>query len=572
MQDSGQLLFEGNDNIAGKGGDDRLSKEKDLLYGVEVCSIILITVLDVIHCSEGLERAVSFIVGLDGQVMVFSFVFRGNNIIVLPTTKYNDLKRNVKNPKDIITSFLKNDISYVLWDFVVGEIVYENDNRLERLFDERMRRYLENASAGVSKVYTRWDKTFSELLEAVRERIFQCDGSGGGHIVKHREDAMNAFDDIIENSPAGISEEERKMYQEHWSSVKEHGESLRNVGRWKQIVEVEKMVCNAFKEICFGLEEEALMRLFAEGRMRKSLKRKVDEDGIDHCLYLEYTVVNTNLLLDAHREYGGEVMKELIKRMLLGKEGKEINRRYINKVANVVKERQRARERESLRPRKRGARQRRRRRVRKRKRRPWRLEEHAGRQARKVRMVGSASRSIEGFFGGERAQRRSRKSWTGEERRKGRFLEEIKKQKMLHDIVDVVSLPKSPDANKFFMDAGEHTKGGSSRGRLVAIGVLEDGRKRMIGVVEVRTFKDRDGCPVVYHLMFWVTGIEELGGVMSPEFAEANDAEKIDSYEERQDESKFVYPPGVAFETVKETGSFQIVCQNPFEPLRVSAV
>ncbi|CAD26972.1 hypothetical protein [Encephalitozoon cuniculi GB-M1] len=128
-----------------------------------------------------------------------------------------------------------------------------------------MRRYLENASAGVSKVYTRWDKTFSELLEAVRERIFQCDGSGGGHIVKHREDAMNAFDDIIENSPAGISEEERKMYQEHWSSVKEHGESLRNVGRWKQIVEVEKMVCNAFKEICFGLEEEALMRLFAEG-------------------------------------------------------------------------------------------------------------------------------------------------------------------------------------------------------------------------------------------------------------------------------------------------------------------
>nr|AGE96663.1 hypothetical protein ECU06_1620 [Encephalitozoon cuniculi] len=104
---------------------------------------------------------------------------------------------------------------------------------------------------------------------------------------------------------------------------------------------------------------------------------------------------------------------------------------------------------------------------------------------------------------------------------------------------------------------------------MVAIGVLESGGKRMLGVVEVGTFKDPGGCPVVYHLMFRVTGIEEIGSVMSPGFAEANDIEKIDEDKEYQDMGKFVYPKGTEYEIVRREQSFQIVWGNPFDTSEV---
>ncbi|UYI26199.1 putative cytochrome P450-like protein [Encephalitozoon cuniculi] len=297
----------------------------------------LVAAAGVMDCSPRLEKAAAFTLGPDSQVIVFPFMFQGYNIAVLQTTKYGDLKGNARRR---VASFLEHNISHAVWYFVVGGIAYKDD-RSERLFSEMMDGYLKKISAGASKVYMGGHMMFSELLETVHEMIFECNKAGDSHVVKYGESIINRFSDMIENAPTGISAEEKRECRRFWSRVKERAGFLYSTERLRRVVEAEKIVCNACKEICLELEEEELMGLLAEGGVRKALKAKVDEDEISRGLYLECTVVNTSLLLDAHREHGGDVTRELVKQMLLGKKGEEIDRRYINKVANVVKERQR---------------------------------------------------------------------------------------------------------------------------------------------------------------------------------------------------------------------------------------
>ncbi|UYI26427.1 DUF1609 domain-containing protein [Encephalitozoon cuniculi] len=593
--------------MKGDGVQTPLHKGDSILGGEGACLMryaawTLISAVDVVYCSLETRESVSLTFNPDGQVIVVPFMFKGYNIAALPTTKFGDLKKDTKQIENVV-SFLRSDICYAVWEFLVSSVQYKDDDRFERLFDERMRGYLRNISEGTSKVYMRGNKTFSELLEMVCGRMLECSGrvAGGGGIVRYGRDVMRMLDDMIENPPAGMSEEEKKVYLEDWRSAKEWGEFLYSIERWERIAEVEKIVCNACKEICLGLREEELLGLLAEGGMKKTLKEEFSEDKAKDARYLEYIVVDDVLLLDAHREYGGEVTKELVRQMLLGKEGKDIDKRYVDRVAGVVRERQRKREEETERS----------------------VKELVGDEEKakskkkgKKKSVGvseakeeekkeSGTEEVEASeevgipsveVGGARRKtgkkskgdqkrfkihsrvlrwRKSpekiKKEWDrgSEERWKGRSLEEIKEQKIVHDITGVLELLRSEDADRFFMDAGKYTKGGSERQRMVAIGALETGGQRMTGVVEVGTFKDGDGCPVVYHLRFKPTSIGSIGDVINPGVVEASDVGRVDEGEECEDADKFVYPKGVRFETVKETGSFQIVWKNPSDTSEV---
>ncbi|CAD25364.2 hypothetical protein [Encephalitozoon cuniculi GB-M1] len=413
-----------------------------------------------------------------------------------------------------------------------------------------------------------------------------------------------------------MSEEEKKVYLEDWRSAKEWGGFLYSIERWERIAEVEKIVCNACKEICLGLREEELLGLLAEGGMKKTLKEEFSEDKAKDARYLEYIVVDDVLLLDAHREYGGEVTKELVRQMLLGKEGKDIDKRYVDRVAGVVRERQRKREEETERSVKElvGDEEKAKSKEEKAKSKEEKAKSKRGRKGKSASAPseqeeekkeseveeaeqGGEVEALPVEVGGARSKGGKKKSkggrkcfkihrrvlrWTkspekikeewdkgSEERWKGRSLEEIKEQKIVHDITGVLELLRSEDADRFFMDAGKYRKGGSERQRMVAIGALETGGQRMTGVVEVGTFKDGDGCPVVYHLRFKPTSIGSIGDVINPGVVEASDVGRVDEGEECEDADKFVYPKGVRFETVKETGSFQIVWKNPSDTSEV---
>ncbi|CAD25036.1 hypothetical protein [Encephalitozoon cuniculi GB-M1] len=507
---------------------------------------ILIAVVDVMCCSsEEKSASVSFVTRPGSQVIAFPFIFVGHSIVVLPTTKYSNLKRNAKSMEDL--TFLLSNLSHVVWSLTIDATVYKDGGRLEKLFDKRMRGYLDGVSLDVLRMYVNGSKTFSELLQIVYERTFECDSRRSRQMARYGESLIREIDNMIESMPAEMSEEEKEKMRSDLNNNRKYVESFHDTEKWRQVVEAEKMVCNTCKEICLGLKEEELMGLLAEGSAKKYIKASAGESKVSSTVYPEYIVVDISLLLDAHREHGGDVTKELVKQMLLGKKEEEIDKRYIGKVANAVKERRRRGEKEIEKRVKKLLRDEEKAKSKKRGKRKSVGVSEAKEEEKKeseteeveageeVEMpseeVGGARRKTgKKSEGGRKRYKihrrvlRWRKSpekikeeWDkgSEERWRGKSLEEIREQKVFHDIMGVLELLRSPDADRFFMDTGDYTKGGSERQRMVAIGVLESGGKRMLGVVEVGTFKDcPSGCPVVYHLMFRVTGIEGMGDVM----------------------------------------------------------
>ncbi|UYI26654.1 DUF1609 domain-containing protein [Encephalitozoon cuniculi] len=580
-------------SITGKGGNNKLSKEEGRPMRWRYGSWILVTMASAMRYSSELER-ISYFVSQPGgnETVLLPFIFKGYDIIMLPTTEYSDMKKSGKYAEEFRIFF--GNLPSMVWDFVIGDMMYKDDDRFRRMFDKRMGGYLSWVSLDILRIYINRSRTFSDALKMVYERVLQCSEGENRQMERYGECVIKMIDEMMENMPGDMDEGKRKELKSSLDDKKEHAESFYDTTKWRRIVEAEEIVCNACKEICLDLREEEMMGLLAEGYAKKAIKEDLDEYEFRNAMYLEHATVNRQTLLDAHRKHGKEVTKEVVKQMLLGKKGEEIDKRYIDKVADIVREKRRVRERmieksmrellrdeEKTKSKKKGKKKKKRKGVSETKEEEKKegeteeVEKSEEAETSSVEVGGGCKKKSKGGrkrFKIHRRVLRWRKSPEKikekldrgkEEKWKGRSLEEIKEQKMLHDIVGVVSLLKSPDANKFFMDAGEHTKGGSSRGRMVAIGVLECGGRKVSGVVEVGTFRDPGGCQVVYHLMFRPTDLEELGGVMSPEFVKANDIEKIDEDKEYQDESKFVYPPGVTFETVKAADVFQVVWRNP---------
>ncbi|UYI27163.1 DUF1609 domain-containing protein [Encephalitozoon cuniculi] len=493
-------------------GDSSITSSKGKIYPMARKHAIwrFITLIGTVYCSSQVEHYDTFELKPGDQIILFPFIFKGNNIIALSTTRYRDLDRKRTYLVEDVIDFL-GSISHVIWNFTVGRIVCVDDNRFQRSFDEIMEGYLKEISLDATKIYMKGNKSFGELLEMIYERMFKFNDKRGNYILKYGSDITKKANDMIEDMPHDLDKKKKEEWEVFLNGIKKCGESFRDTEKWRQLIELEKIACNACKEICLDLKEEELMGLFAEGSMRKSLKVKLGEDEISSRGYLEYITISAKVLLGARKEHGGEVMKELVMQMLLGKKGEEIDRRYVDKVANVVKERQRRRERE----------------IEKNMKELLRDEEKAkSKKKGKKKSVGvseakeeekkeSGTEEVEASeevgipsveVGGARRKTgkkskgdqkrfkihsrvlRWRKSlekikeeWDkgSEERWKGRSLEEIKEQKIVHDITGVLELLRSEDADRFFMDAGKYTKGGSERQRMVAIGALETGGQRM---------------------------------------------------------------------------------------------
>ncbi|CAD25355.1 hypothetical protein [Encephalitozoon cuniculi GB-M1] len=148
-----------------------------------------------------------------------------------------------------------------------------------------------------------------------------------------------------------------------------------------------------------------------------------------------------------------------------------------------------------------------------------------------------------------------------EEKWRGRSIEEIEEQKVLHDITEVLKLLRSKECDKFFARTGKYMKGGSERWNMVGVGILEEGGKKRVGNVEVGLFEGKGGENIIYHLMFKPTDFEEEGEGARPSFGRCDG---VDAIEEGRisDMSGFQYPPGVRSEITSSGSEFRIVWKN----------
>lgn len=557
---------------------------------------------DRVLCSSSIEYRGAIVLTGPERVVPFPLIFIGTNAVVLPSTTFKDLKKGTEEERKI-EAFI-NNISHMVLSFLVADPCYEEDSRVQIIFDRDMEGHLRDVSENAWKIYKR-GKTFSELLPMVCDRMLQCDEKEesrkmsifGKNLIKEADKIMGEISDEIDK-------EKRYEKECFCARAKDAGEKHCDVEKLKKLIVLEELVCNTCKNLYTNLKEEELLGLMAEGCVRKIFKEEgLSEEEMKNRIYMEYCIIDGELFLHTYDRYGEEVIEELVKQLLAGKDGREIDSKYVDKVIEVVNQRKKRIEEEADRyanelmaleeaQNQKGQRVQ----GKKRQRRKKRSEVGKKEESEEVEKESSDEELI-GAVGGIciEKKKRERKSpyeihkrvllWRkspelvkktldeGKEKRwKGRNIDDIKRQKDVHDILEVTQLLKDEDADKFFMDGGTFTKDNVERGRKIAIAILEVKGKRRVGVVEVGTFKDPKGCNVVYHLMFRDANIREIGGVMDQRLYRRDDLENItetDSLEHFSDISGFQYPQGTRCEVTKNEREFCVTWGCPSDTAKV---
>ncbi|WEL39778.1 DUF1609 domain-containing protein [Encephalitozoon hellem] len=277
------------------------------------------------------------------KAVVFPLVFFGANAVVLPSTRFKDVKKGTDEE-----SYIKGFMGCIA--DVVLSLTYYNaycrDNvRLGAMFEREMRRHMKKVSEDALSVYVRGRNTFSEVLLMVYDRLFECNES-------NERRRMSVFgrcliaeaDDVMEKVSDAMDEESKDRMKSFCCIVRERGEKCCDIERWKQIVDAESIVCDASLSLYSKLPEEELLGLLAEGCMRKFLEKvELSKEEFNKRGYMEYSIVDTKLVLDTYDKHGCEVVEEIVRQMMMGMDGREIDSKYVEKVVRVVDERRRRR-------------------------------------------------------------------------------------------------------------------------------------------------------------------------------------------------------------------------------------
>ncbi|WEL37951.1 DUF3654 domain-containing protein [Encephalitozoon hellem] len=562
-------------------------------------------IFDRIFCSSYVEEGCGIVdLKASERSILFPIIFCGTNAIVLPITRFRDLKKGTKE-ESYAKEFIRH-ISHVILSFTTYDIYCEDNSQLEAIFKREMGKHMEKVSKDALSVFIKGKNTFSELLMMAYDRLFQSDEKYeknrrmtvfGKCLIEEADKMMNEIADDMDA-------EERRKREDFCNMIKERGEKCCDITRWKRVALAESIVCNASVSLYSKLPEEELLGLLAEGYMRKDFKEKgISEKELSEQGYMEYNIVDTGLFLDTYVKHGSEVIEEIVKQLLMGKDGREIDSKYVEKVVRVVDERRRRREMEASRhaaellgeelsdkkskgkakgkksKRKSGGADRKGPSVSKEEERVE--EEPKGSESPDEELAGAVGGvSIEDHRP-KRSDKRYRihkrvsvwmrdassikRALDGgrEEKWKGKSIEDIERQKITHDIIEVVRLLESCDADLFFMGARTSVKDGVERSRRVAVGVLEVSGERRVGVVEVVSFKDKNGQDVIYHLMFRETVAQEIGGVMSQGISPESEMAGDSSVECSDSEGAFEYAPGTRCEVIQDTYRFVVTWKNP---------
>ncbi|CAD25522.1 hypothetical protein [Encephalitozoon cuniculi GB-M1] len=408
----------------------------------------------------------------------------------------------------------------------------------------------------------------------------------------------------IQGISSSLSAMERKREEEMLRKIKEHGERLCTKKNQEQIIEAQKIMCDACEYIW---KREENRKSFVMGAHLKHLYLRMIDPSNDVEGPLLYYIDHEKMINTYEKYKSISIVAELVKKVVI--EYEDINDESISSAVHEVKEREseeKRREEESLR----NAEE------------LLRMEEREkgegkgpngkGKKKRGKKGAGKAKEESKEEDRGEEEEesveaevpveemaaegarpkkKRSKERSKGEdscyrvhkrvlrwmksverikyeldngkeEKWKGKSMEEIEGQKVLHDIIEVLKLLRSRECDKFFVRTGKYMKGGSERWKMVALGILDEGGEKKVGNVEVGLFKGKREESVVYHLMFKPTSSEKTGKGSSPSFGKGDDVDEIEE-DGSSDMSGFQYPPGVRSEVVKDKGEFRIVWRNP---------
>ncbi|UYI26423.1 DUF1609 domain-containing protein [Encephalitozoon cuniculi] len=428
---------------------------------------------------------------------------------------------------------------------------------------------------------------------------------------KQNADMLKKFGDLLSNGaetrilelPDSLREDERRREVEMLQRVKEYGKMLCTKERQKEIVEAQKIMCDACEQIWRREEDrrEFTMEIYSRYLnmkvMRGGVERDVEDPLIDH--------MDHYMLISTHKKYKCmDVVAELVRKVFV--EDKDIEDSDVMSAVCSVGERKRLKEMREMEERKRKEEERA-----KNEEELWRMierEESKGRGKKKRgnRGAGESKEEDGGEEGGVEAEDPLEEMAVGEAWRKkkgsgekriseehhykvhkrvlrwmksaekikreldegyekkwrGKSVEEIKEQKKVHDIVEVMKLLRDKEeCDRFFVRTGKYMKGGSERWKMVANGILEEGGKKKVGKVEVGLFKGERGGSVVYHLMFRPTETERTGRVGGSSFGKYDDVDEIKK-EESSDMFGFRYPSGVRCEMTSNGNEFRIEYRN----------
>ncbi|CAD26119.1 hypothetical protein [Encephalitozoon cuniculi GB-M1] len=454
---------------------------------------------------------------------------------------------------------------------------------------------------------------------------------------KQNADMLKKFGDLLSNGaetrilelPDSLSEDERRREVEMLQRVKEYGKMLCTEDKQKEIVEAQKIMCDACEQIWRREEDrkEFTMEIYSRYLnmkvMRGGVERDVEDPLIDH--------MDHYMLISTHKKYKCmDVVAELVRKVFV--EDKDIEDSDVMSAVCSVRERKRLEEMREMEERKRKEEERAKNeeellRMVEREEREKReeskgrgkkkrgnrgagesKEESKGRGKRKRgnKGAGESKEEDRGEEGGVEAEdpleemavgeawRKKKGSgekriseehhykvhsrvlrWkkdAGEIKReldegyekkwKNRSIEEIKEQKKVHDIVEVMKLLRDKEkCDRFFVRTGKYMKGKSERWKMVANGILEEGGEKKVGKVEVGLFKGEGGESVVYHLMFRPTETERTGRVGGSSFGKYDDVDEIKK-EKSSDMFGFRYPSGVRCEMTSNRNEFRIEYRN----------
>ncbi|KAL7344501.1 DUF1609 domain-containing protein [Encephalitozoon intestinalis] len=418
--------------------------------------VLVIGFFDVIICAS-VEASVSS--GLPSPIVetgrpgtrpsLFPLLFKGDGLLVArPTTRFSDLKKNPSIMKDVKEFIENGNLTIAVWIFGVEDPVNDKDDWFKDIFSNNIMAYLKEVSLDLWKMYEKTNRTLGELVVMGYERVLQCEKSHTREIEKFGEIVIKEADKIMKEAEKEEDEEMKRKKIAGCHSAKKYPRMLLNRSLWKNVMNAEKIICEVCTRLYETLEEVELMGFMAEGNIKNLLKKKLGEEEIKKYKYLECSIIPIELLLDTDKIKGRDVIGEIVKQIMMGKDGEEIDLEYVEKVSDAVQGRQEAEEErrrkierellgeseDSGRRKKRKSRggagrrdwQQRRRRKKRERRKSWwgQLEEflfpRTLERVRESNQKGRATSCTRGLHDGVRMQVRSKKSWTKEEKRSGR--------------------------------------------------------------------------------------------------------------------------------------------------------
>ncbi|WEL39549.1 DUF1609 domain-containing protein [Encephalitozoon hellem] len=284
-----------------------------------------------------------------GIVVVLPLGFVGNTTTLQPTISLRNLKTVLS--KDAY-SIVNRTVEIVwIYNFLDVMSIKINDEEIERLFLEEIREYLKVISRDVLKK-CKESSTLYDIVEMVSEEILEykenVEGVKMSKLMMIIERESREKLKVIESlANVKMSEDGRRKYELR-RLLNTHIRSFLEFcmkDQWEQRVAVQKIVCSVFKNLYSKLKREQILGIMVGGNMGKILRPMYSgTKRFNTEMYLEMINVRYGEFLGICNEYDEGVVEEIVKQILLGKDGRSIDRKYAEKVKNMI-ERRREKER-----------------------------------------------------------------------------------------------------------------------------------------------------------------------------------------------------------------------------------